>query len=125
MGDQVLLSSVVENLLSNALKHSDDDIHVSLGAHEDSVWLRVSDTGRGIDPAEHEAIFERYYRSPTASSRPGAGIGLHIVRRVVDMHGGEVSVDSAPGRGSTFTVLLSRHTNLQSGSESRPQTLRT
>lgn len=125
MGDQVLLSSVVENLLSNALKHSDDDIHVSLGAREDSVWLRVSDTGRGIDPAEHEAIFERYYRSPTASSRPGAGIGLHIVRRVVDMHGGEVSVDSAPGKGSTFTVLLPRHRNLESGPEGRPQTART
>ncbi|MEW6256298.1 MAG: sensor histidine kinase [Pseudomonadota bacterium] len=124
MGDQVLLSSVVENLVGNALKHSEDDIFVTLGEDADHVWLRVSDQGRGIDPAEHDAIFERYYRSPTASSRPGAGIGLHIVRRVVEMHGGEVSVDSAPGKGSTFMVLLPRHRNLESSAPTRAQTLK-
>lgn len=124
VGDQVLLSSVVENLVGNALKHSEADVFVTLGEDPDHVWLRVSDSGRGIDPAEHEAIFERYYRSPTASSRPGAGIGLHIVRRVVEMHGGEVSVDSTPGQGSTFMVLLPRHRKLEGGAHGREQMLK-
>lgn len=124
VGDQVLLSSVVENLVGNALKHSEADVFVTLGEDPDHVWLRVSDSGRGIDPAEHEAIFERYYRSPTASSRPGAGIGLHIVRRVVEMHGGEVSVDSTPGQGSTFMVLLPRHRKLAGGAHGREQMLK-
>ncbi|MEW6121677.1 MAG: sensor histidine kinase [Pseudomonadota bacterium] len=121
MGDQVLLSSVVENLVGNALKHSEQDIFVSIGTHEDGVWLRVADSGPGIDPAEHEAIFERYYRSPTASSRPGAGIGLNIVRRVVEMHGGEVDVDSARGKGSTFSVWLPRHRTPEDATGAGPQ----
>ncbi|WP_127089979.1 sensor histidine kinase [Aquabacter cavernae] len=124
MGDQVLLSSVVENLVGNALKHSEADIFVSLGSHEDGVWLQVADTGPGIDPAEHEAIFERYYRSPTAGSRPGAGIGLNIVRRVVEMHGGEVDVDSARGKGSTFSVWLPRHRPSGDARTARPQTVK-
>lgn len=113
-GDPVLLRSVVENLIGNAIKHSDGEVRVTLDATPDGYTLRVRDEGGGIAPEEQKAIFDRYYRSPAARSRPGAGLGLHIAKRVVEMHQGGIRVLSAPGAGSTFEIWLPRvqHTSL-------------
>ena len=107
-GDPVLLRSVVENLVGNAIKHSSGPVAVTLAESTDAVVLQVADRGPGIAPDEQDLIFERYYRSPGASSRPGAGIGLHVARRVSEMHRGVVRVFSTPGNGSTFEVWLPR-----------------
>lgn len=105
-GDAVLLRTVVENLVSNALKHSDGAVHVDLRAQANGLVLSVADTGTGIAPDEQSAIFERYYRSPAGSGRPGAGVGLHIVKQVVGLHHGRITLSSARGAGSIFEVWL-------------------
>lgn len=105
-GDPVLLRTIIENLVGNAIKHTDDDIRVELSARDDGVVLAVIDRGAGIAPEEYEAIFERYYRSASAGSRPGAGIGLYTVKRVVDLHQGLITVSSGQEGGSMFEVWL-------------------
>lgn len=110
VGDALLLRAAVDNLIGNALKYSDQDIHVVLTAQEDEITLRVVDSGAGIAPDEQEKIFERYYRSSSVLSRPGAGVGLSIVKQAVELHGGSVRVTSKPGEGSTFEVRLPRQT---------------
>ncbi|WP_348935302.1 sensor histidine kinase [Aquabacter sp. CN5-332] len=105
-GDPVLLRTVIENLVGNAIKHTDGDIRVELSPRDGGVVLAVIDSGAGIAPEEREAIFERYYRSVTAGSRPGAGIGLHIVKRVMDLHQGLITVSSSQEGGSMFEVWL-------------------
>ncbi|OYY12265.1 MAG: hypothetical protein B7Y70_05995 [Rhizobiales bacterium 35-68-8] len=107
-GDPVLLRSVVENLVGNAIKHSSGPVAVTVNESADAIVLQVADRGPGIAPDEQDLIFERYYRSPGASSRPGAGIGLHVARRVSEMHRGVIRVFSTPGNGSTFEVRLPR-----------------
>jgi len=75
---------------------------------DDAVGLQVEDHGIGIDPREHERIFQDFYRvdQQLSSARQGVGLGLTLVRRIVDAHHGRVTVESAPGRGSRFTVWL-------------------
>lgn len=107
-GDPVLLRSVVENLIGNAIKHSEGAVRIALESAPDGFTLRVRDEGNGIAPEEQQAIFDRYYRSPAARSRPGAGLGLHIAKRVVEMHQGGIRVLSTPGEGSTFEIWLPR-----------------
>ena len=112
-GDPGALERMVTNLLSNAVKFTPDGGRVSLVAHPDdrdprTVCLTVSDSGMGIPPADHERVFARFFRSSAANERAiqGSGLGLSIVRAIAEGHGGSVSVDSAPGAGSTFTVTL-------------------
>jgi CheY-like chemotaxis protein/anti-sigma regulatory factor (Ser/Thr protein kinase) len=101
--------SIVLNLLSNALKFTHEGrVSVELVAGPELVELRVDDTGIGIDPAEIERIFERFYRAPNDAGRSmeGTGIGLALTRELARLHGGDVSVSSRPGAGSTFTVRI-------------------
>jgi signal transduction histidine kinase len=107
-GDATLLRQVVANLLSNAAKYSDigTAIHLRLSSADGEATLCVRDEGVGVPPDELERIFDRFFRASTAAGRPGTGIGLHLVRHFVELHGGRVSVDSAVGRGSTFTIRL-------------------
>jgi signal transduction histidine kinase len=111
-GDAAKLERVVANLLSNAAKFSPagSAIACRLTDHGDAVELEVSDQGRGIDAAQHERIFERFYQADAQSTRDvgGFGIGLSLVRRFVEAHGGTVTVRSTPGAGATFTVRLPR-----------------
>jgi signal transduction histidine kinase len=76
------------------------------------VQIDVSDTGIGIEPADRERIFERFYRgeNPAVMATPGTGLGLPITKRLVEMHGGSIEVESngVPGEGSTFHVMLPR-----------------
>lgn len=107
-GDATLLRQVFANLLSNAAKysHAGATVRLRLSAGHGEATLIVRDSGVGVPPEEVGRIFERFFRASTAVGRPGTGIGLHLVRHVVDLHGGRVSVDSVVGRGSTFVVRL-------------------
>lgn len=110
-GDPVLLRTVTENLVGNAVKHTDGDIRVAWLSRGGGAVLSVMDSGPGIPPEEREAIFERYYRSASAVSTPGAGIGLHIVKRVVELHQGIIAVSPGETGGSIFEVWLPARAN--------------
>ena len=109
-GDAELLTTAVANLVTNAVNYSEDGTRVGIGARRsgDTVEVTVSDQGEGIPAAEQERIFERFYRVDAARSRAtgGTGLGLAIVKHISNNHGGEVSVWSQEGRGSTFTMTL-------------------
>jgi two-component system sensor histidine kinase MprB len=103
-GEPQLLERAITNLLDNATKWSPPDgtVHVRLADGS----LTVTDEGPGIDPADLPHIFDRFYRSSEARTLPGSGLGLSIVKRAAERHGGTVDVASTPGRGTTFTVIL-------------------
>jgi two-component system sensor histidine kinase SenX3 len=112
MGDENQLVTALSNLLDNAVAYSPTRTRIAIGVHdrEDAVEISVSDQGAGIDAGDRERIFERFYRADPARSRDtgGTGLGLAIVKHIVSNHGGEVTVWSQPGAGSTFTVRLPR-----------------
>ena len=106
-GDVNLLPLVVNNLLSNALKYSSDGVvEVRLRASHGGVTLSVRDHGIGIPPADVARVFERFYRASNAHKLAGSGIGLHMVRQIVEMHGGSIAVNSIEGEGTVMTVHL-------------------
>lgn len=104
LADPDRLSQIMINLLNNALKATapGGSVTVAAAAAPDGTLISVADTGRGIAPDDLPHIFERFYRG----NEGGLGLGLAIVRELVDAHGGRVEVRSEPGRGSTFTVFL-------------------
>lgn len=112
LGQHDLLVTAVRNLLDNAVAYSGEASHVGVGVRTDGdlVEIAVVDEGIGITAAEQERVFERFYRVDPARSRDtgGTGLGLSIVKHVAADHGGEVTVWSQPGRGSTFTLRLPR-----------------
>jgi two-component system sensor histidine kinase SenX3 len=117
LGSSRQLGVAVGNLVENAVVYSDPGARVVVAAHiqamsdDDYVEITVSDSGIGIPPAEIERIFERFYRVDYARSRAngGTGLGLAIVKHIAAIHGGEVSVWSRPGQGSTFTIRIPAH----------------
>ncbi|MGH9105752.1 MAG: sensor histidine kinase [Acidimicrobiales bacterium] len=104
------LASAVANLVENAIKYSEPGgtVRVSAGSEGARACIRVSDQGVGIPRRDQERIFERFYRVDRARSRwtGGTGLGLAIVRHVAAYHGGDISVESVEGEGSTFTLCL-------------------
>lgn len=120
IGDRDRLAQVLDNLLSNALKFTPPGGRVVVRlAHEGPhARIEVADTGVGIPVEDQPRLFDRFYRARNATSRsvPGLGLGLTIVRTIVEGHGGTVAVRSTPGRGASFTVLLPA---ADSGSRSR------
>jgi two-component system sensor histidine kinase SenX3 len=104
------MRSALMNLLDNAIKYSGPRQPVEIGAHlvGDRIALVVRDHGIGIPTRDLERIFERFYRVDRARSRDtgGTGLGLAIVRHVAQAHGGDVTVDSREGEGSTFTIQV-------------------
>jgi signal transduction histidine kinase len=108
--DAERLGRVLRNLLGNAQKYGRDNglVRVVVAREADAVCVSVTDDGPGIPIDEQERIFERFYRvsSAPSSGAPGSGLGLAIARGIVELHGGTLSVESAPGQGSTFRVRL-------------------
>ena len=109
--DPELLSLVWNNLISNAVKFTPEGgtIGVILKADEQNVLVSVRDTGCGIDPETGKHIFEKFYQGDTSHATQGNGLGLALVKRVVDILRVEISVQSTPNRGSTFTVRIRRN----------------
>lgn len=107
--DVVKMESVFNNLISNACKYSKEDatIGCSIRRVGNSIEIRVSDDGVGIPAGEQQQIFQRLFRSSrTAELKNGTGIGLYLVKRYIEMHGGEIGVESCENMGTTFTVRL-------------------
>ena len=104
--DPLRLRQAMDNLVANALVHSGSATEVVVGARQAgaSILLSVVDTGAGVPLAEQERIFEPGVRLDT--ERPGSGIGLAVARAIAEAHGGALTVESAPGRGATFTITL-------------------
>ncbi len=110
LGDEGALRRVFQNLVSNAIKYGASGRWIGLRAQAGGREIRVSvrDRGIGIPAAEHARIFEPFYRAPDATSAQihGAGLGLSLVKRIVEAHGGRITVRSEPGQGSEFVVQL-------------------
>jgi PAS domain S-box-containing protein len=111
-GDPDRLGQVMDNLLTNAIKFTPPGgmVEVRVTGNTDTVAVEVSDTGIGIPAAEQRQLFTRFFRASTASSRaiPGIGLGLTIVKAIVDAHRGSVSVTSVEGNGTAFRIYLPR-----------------
>jgi two-component system phosphate regulon sensor histidine kinase PhoR len=105
-----LLEQAVDNLLDNAIKYSDpgEEVLITARSLPNEVLISVTDHGCGIDRDHLPRLFERFYRVDKARSRKlgGTGLGLAIVKHIVQAHGGKISVQSTPGKGSTFTIHL-------------------
>ena len=109
-GNEAALRRVFENLMANAVKYGAEGRWIRVRAQTDTSEVRVSvaDRGIGIPPADHARVFEPFYRTAAVVSAQiqGAGLGLSLVKRIVEAHGGRVTVTSAPGAGTEFTVHL-------------------
>ncbi|HEX5501881.1 MAG TPA: HAMP domain-containing sensor histidine kinase [Thermomicrobiales bacterium] len=106
--DEALVTRAVANLLHNALAYTPAGgaIRVGVALAGDRATIEVADTGPGLTPGERERLFARRERGRAGRGRPGHGLGLAIVRRVADLHGGAIAVAAAPGRGTTFSLTL-------------------
>ena len=113
MGDPASITELAVILLDNAIKYSEQggEVKVATVAHGKQVYLRVSDQGRGIKPAELPHIFDRFYRSDRARSKErtnGYGLGLSIAQQIARLHKATIDVSSTPGKTTVFTVKLHR-----------------
>jgi signal transduction histidine kinase len=113
--DPLRLRQVIDNLVSNAVKFNRDGGEVDLGCMSDerTTWIVVRDTGVGMTSEDRARLFERFFRA--RSDVGGTGLGLSISRDIVRAHGGEITVESTPGVGTTFIVRLPASTDLESG----------
>jgi signal transduction histidine kinase len=108
VGDSKLLFQMFSNLLSNAVKYSASGDLVEISAELDAghVLVTVKDNGIGVPAKDIDQLFERYYRGSNVSGIVGTGVGLYLVKMVVEVHGGEIAVESTEGEGSRFSVRL-------------------
>jgi two-component system sensor histidine kinase VicK len=109
LGDRDRIYQVFANIVSNAVKYTPEGkISITAAGEDGWVVVKVVDSGIGIPESELERIFEHFYRvdDEAAHGEKGSGIGLSVARRIVERHGGEISVESTPGEGSTFTVRI-------------------
>jgi signal transduction histidine kinase len=108
-GDEQRIAQVFLNLLGNAIKFTDKgEVRLEVSAHNEKFFVSVSDTGPGLSEADQKKIFEEFHQADGSSTRKkgGTGLGLSIAKRIVEMHGGRIWVDSALGKGSTFCFTL-------------------
>jgi signal transduction histidine kinase len=102
------VEQALTNLLSNAVEYSPatEPVCVVVGRSEGVAFISVTDAGEGVADAERGRVFDRFYKGASARARPGAGLGLYLVRMIAEAHGGDVALTSKPGKGSTFTIRL-------------------
>lgn len=109
-GEETLLSKAIDNLVDNAIKFTPPDGKIDIRVHSEngSVMVEVSDTGIGIPQEQQDHIFERFYQVDGSSTRSfgGTGLGLALVKEIVELHGGQISVGSQPEKGTTFKINL-------------------
>lgn len=107
-GNRELLSRLLINLISNAYRYGREDGHifVRLWLGNGKLCLSVADDGIGIDREEQQKIFRRFYQADNSRSGIGLGLGLSMAQEIARFHGGEVIVESTPGKGSVFTLTL-------------------
>lgn len=112
-GDQVHLTNVLYNLIDNALKYSNAHPHIkiSLQSVSDKIVLKIADNGIGIPQEFISGIFDRFFRVPDGErhNTKGYGLGLFYVKQVLELHGGQISVDSKEQEGSCFTLTIPTH----------------
>jgi signal transduction histidine kinase len=109
--DQLRIEQVITNLISNAIKYSPPGASVDVAVEpcEGHVAVRVTDRGRGIATEDLDRIFEPFRRvGLSRECVPGVGLGLFVVRRIIEAHRGRIELDSEPGAGSTFRIVLPR-----------------
>ncbi len=108
--DVVYFTTMLNNLLSNAVKYSDKQpvIEVEGFRSEEGIFIKVTDNGIGINKNDQKHIFDKFYRAHTGNIHKfkGLGLGLYYVKKIAEAHGGDVSVNSKPGKGSTFTINI-------------------
>jgi signal transduction histidine kinase len=108
--DEARLIQIIANLVSNAHKYSPRGAAITLSARPEAgqVRIAVADTGYGISPADQARLFNQFFRSdePTIREQTGWGLGLHITRRLIELLGGQITVQSEPGKGSTFSFTM-------------------
>jgi two-component system, OmpR family, phosphate regulon sensor histidine kinase PhoR len=110
--DAEAMGQALANLIDNAIKYSGEGRRLAVAARRGEggaeVWIEVADDGIGIPAAERERIFDKFYRVGRSETqgRRGSGLGLALVKHVVEAHGGRVTVDSRPGAGSRFAIRL-------------------
>jgi signal transduction histidine kinase len=114
--DRMHLTGVVYNLLDNAVKYGNGNTHIDVNIKQDngSVMIDIADNGKGISPDYVDKVFDKFFRVPTGDTHDikGHGLGLSYVAEIVQKHNGTISVDSKPGKGSTFSITLPRqHAN--------------
>jgi signal transduction histidine kinase len=110
LADPDALLMIFSNLIDNAIKYTPDGGHVGVHVTQDGMYVRVSvkDDGIGMEPADRDKIFDEFYRAKNdyTANVPGTGLGLALVKRLIELHQGRISVDSSPGAGSQFVVQL-------------------
>lgn len=104
--DKKILKNVLYNLLSNAIKYSNDNIDCSIIVKEKTLLIQISDKGIGIPEQDQQHLFTRFFRGKNAENIQGTGLGLHIVRRYLDLLNGDISFKSQVGVGTTFTISI-------------------
>jgi len=123
-GNEVLLQRAIMNIIENAIKYSkkNSTVHTNLEVSDNSVIIRIKDTGIGISKGYQKRIFERFYRVDKSRSRKsgGTGLGLAIVKRIISLHKGTIEVSSQKGKGSTFTITLPTGLTPNAGSRFYP-----
>lgn len=103
------LQQVIDNLLSNAVKYSTPETHIELNveSNDKGVCITIIDQGIGMTPDQREHLFEKFYRADTSNTAPqGTGLGLYICKAIIDAHGGDIQISSAPGRGTHVSVCI-------------------
>ena len=106
--DDALLEVLWNNLLSNAVKFTEKGGRISLTSRteDNAVFVTIKDTGCGIDRETQKRIFEKFYQGDTSHASEGNGLGLALVKKVIEIIGGEITVESTPGKGTAFTVKI-------------------
>jgi PAS domain S-box-containing protein len=115
VGDRARLAQLVDNLISNAIKFTPTGGHVEVAVRngDEVVTIEISDSGMGISIDEQQQLFQRFYRTASATSQaiPGTGLGLAISKAIVDAHEGTIELESGKGNGTTFRITIPTHIN--------------